>query len=315
MTGIKFLPVLVILVSGYITCKSTPSLKRSAIKSNGQQLTLNSAIAGLIIFMPVYLFCFWWVYDPALVQSNDPALVQDKKESAESLVSLTSAAITFVVAISIFVFNKALLAYNEFMMSDSPVKSRVAKVSQNKLQGCLYQTAYLVVQKLHWYSYLYTVYSARQMIKDDHIEELFLNSMLQVQSGLCMFVMESQKVVIGNVAAMPDPASAKTESYVRVLPYFTGHLCDDHLQLHITTDYTHHIDAQRNGEAHQNYSFDVVLPSSRITYVREFDRDFFKESFINKSCPCGHKVYNTRSGDRAESSVRLRGFRAKCRVS
>lgn len=313
MTGSKFLPILMILVSGFIICISVPRFKKAANKSNGQQLTLISAIAGLIFFVPVYLMLSLFAGgEVAATASNGSDVLSASNRGGDDNSLIGSAAIiVFVLSMAIFVVDYSARKFYSFMLDDSRVRQKTSSFARKNINEGLYQSLDSLVQHLHWYSYLYFVYTAKCVFGQDQAESLYLSSMLEQQSGLCMFVMESRKVVIGNVAGMPDPREKKSETCVRVLPYYTGHLCEKHLQLHITTDYTKQIEEQRRGIDHQYYSFDVILPSARITYAREFDLDFFKKRFIRKECLCGHKLYSVGLLQGSKKIGRFQGYRHK----
>ena len=219
--------------------------------------------------------------------------LQGCENSSNPEIALHASLLSLTFSFAIWQLNNFMFWLYKYMLEDGGLKLWLSDQARNILSEKAYKFGYYALQRLHWISYLYTIYASKKMIGNDHAENLYLESMLERRSGLCMFVMDSKKVIIGNVSAMPDPSAPKSESYIRILPYFTGHLCEAHLQLHITTDYTYHLEEQIRGEAHHHYNFDVILPSDNISYAREFDRDFFKKSFIDKTCPCGHVVYNT----------------------
>jgi|GEM_PF-6022262 len=299
MSGVKLLPILILLVSGYLLCQAIPSLRRSVLRANGQQLTFRSAIAGLTLFIPIVTLIY--LIDTTSQDATAFLVTTAGQEAAEAspLVDpmVLASLVTFIIALVCLAMTNVLSWYYEFYLNDSRMKARLADAARRWLRVSDLERLHRIGEWCHWQSYRFTIYSMRTLIAEDHTETLYLNSLLGTGSGLCMFVLDSKKVIIGNVSGMPEPSVPKTESQVRVLPYFTGHLCDAHLQLHITTDYTPYLDTQIQGKDHQSHSFDIVLPSHKTTYVREFDTRFFRSQFIQRRCPCGSPIYHLTGSD------------------
>jgi hypothetical protein len=302
MAGLSVLVVLFVLVSGYIISKSLPQLKRTILRSNGQQLTLVSATAGLFVYGVIYFL---------LTSGEEKGDVEQALLVAQNHTIIKAAFLTFLAAIVIALFFKLPLLFYEGMLNDFWWKRKISGVVKKRLGDEKRKHAIALVNRLHWWSFRYVIWSSRKIISGNAAEELYFSSFFSGSSGLCMFVLDSKKCVIGLVTGMPDFAHPVNERHIRILPYFTGHLCGDHLQLHITTDYTDHIGDQLAEGPHREYNFDVILPSDSIKYVREFDIDFFKSHFVRKQCPCGHAVYNTGGVKKVQGESQFRGFRGK----
>ena len=298
MSGIKLLPPFVLLVAGFLLCHSIPSWRRYVIRANGQQLTLRSAIAGFGAALPV--FAVLYLLHAFSAPSASPYAYPDTQGEPFGEPFLQTSLVTLTIAIICLAFTKLVAWYYAFYLGQSRLRQRLAGFARRSVGASVYHRLQRAAQWCHWQSYRFTVHAMRKLIEGDHAETLYLGSLLGTGSGLCMFVLDSRKVIIGNVTGMPEPSAPKEESQIRVLPYFTGHLCEAHLQLHITTDYTPYLDAQSRGEAHRDYAFDIVLAAHKTSYVREFDIRFFRSRFINHHCPCGHPVYNITRSDQAQ---------------
>src|SRR5690606_19933090 len=94
------------------------------------------------------------------------------------------------------------------------------------------------------------------------------------EDKLLMLTTKNNKVYIGYVSDISEPLG---ESYIRIIPNFSGYRNKDTLTLDITTKYTdviqHYVETDRKAEIDEKLS--VIIPTTEILIVSKFDSDIF----------------------------------------
>ncbi|MDN3673848.1 hypothetical protein QWY99_12385 [Flavobacterium branchiarum] len=89
-----------------------------------------------------------------------------------------------------------------------------------------------------------------------------------------MITTKSNKVYIGYVNKISEPLS---ESYIRIIPNYSGYRDKEKLTIDITTKYTDVIKdyLKRNKKKEIDEKLGIILPASEILIVSKFDADIF----------------------------------------
>lgn len=94
------------------------------------------------------------------------------------------------------------------------------------------------------------------------------------EDKLLMLTTKNNKVYIGYVSEISEPLG---DSYIRIIPNFSGYRDKDTLTVAITTKYTdviqYYVEADRKSEIDEKLG--VIIPTSEILIVSKFDSDIF----------------------------------------
>jgi hypothetical protein len=108
------------------------------------------------------------------------------------------------------------------------------------------------------------------------LDRLFWFSLTQLkdEDKLLMITTKSNKVYIGYVNKISEPLS---ESFIGIIPNFSGYRDKEKLTIEITTKYTdvikHYLENNKNKEIDQKLG--IIIPASEILIVSKFDLDIF----------------------------------------
>lgn len=94
------------------------------------------------------------------------------------------------------------------------------------------------------------------------------------EDKLLMITTKSNKVYIGYVNKISEPLS---ESYIRIIPNYSGYRDKEKLTIDITTKYTDVIKdyVNKNKKKEIDEKLGIILPASEILIVSKFDADIF----------------------------------------
>lgn len=288
----KFFAVIFLLVSGYLVATAFPPTRRRMMNTNGQQLYLVSAVAGIFLSMfpgTIYLLRADWK-DKIVDESWFSYLVSDSH--ALPHISL----MTLFLAFFLWAFTFLIDWYWSVNIDNlSKVRWLAKKLEVEKLPYPVKKMLKSLYNRSVWYSYKYIDYSARKLIGNDGQNVLFYDNVASGQHSkkLLMITTNSRKVFICSVFSMPEQNLYDTNGTLGIIPFMSGYLCDKHLQLHVTTDYTEMLEAINSGEIDTDSSMAVYLPVDDIAYSRQFDADIFSQNFKKKPCACGYYVGDT----------------------
>lgn len=110
----------------------------------------------------------------------------------------------------------------------------------------------------------------------NHLERLIWFSLTEKndEDKLLMLTTKGNKVYVGYINKLSEPIG---ESYLTIIPNFSGFRNKDNLKLEITTTYTDVIEKYvlENRESEIGNKLGVVLPVSEILFVSRFDSEIF----------------------------------------
>ncbi|MHC5309645.1 hypothetical protein ACYSNM_06180 [Myroides sp. LJL116] len=108
------------------------------------------------------------------------------------------------------------------------------------------------------------------------LDRLFWFSLMELrdEDKLLMITTKSNKVYIGYVNKISEPLS---ESYIRIIPNFSGYRDKEKLTIDITTKYTDVIKdyLQKNKKKEIDDKLGIIIPASEILIVSKFDAEIF----------------------------------------
>lgn len=175
-----------------------------------------------------------------------------------------------------FILKNYLLNFREFLGKLIPVE--YDGINQSLLIFVLAPILALIFNVLPKKFYLNQIVKH----KGDELEKIFWNSLIQLkdEDKLLMITLSSNKVYVGYVNNIQNPIG---DSYINILPYFSGFRDKDTQEFFITTDYLEVLEdfVEKGTEDTIDDKMGVIIPKSNITIVSKFDLDTFNQFQFN----------------------------------
>jgi len=175
-----------------------------------------------------------------------------------------------------FILQTYFLNIREFLGSFIPIEYE--GINQSLLIFLLSPVLALILNILPKKFYLNQVVQYR----GDELERMFWNSLTELrdEDKLLMVTLSSNKVYVGYVNNIQSPIG---DTYVSILPYFSGFRDKETQEFYITTDYLEVLEdfVEKGIEDTIDDKMGVVIPKDNITIVSQFDLDTFNQFQFN----------------------------------
>jgi len=195
--------------------------------------------------------------------------------------SLAAAA---VIALLGYIIDYYILQSTRFICIRTLASNLISEIIKHEVPGLKHAILFFllsyplgkVLNLIFWrkFSFAYTVEKW-----GNQLDRLFWFSLNQKQDAdkLLMITTKSNKVYIGYVSKISEPIG---DTYITIIPNFSGYRDKETLQLSITTKYTNviqkYVESDRAEELDNKLG--IILPVSEILVVSKFDIEIF-ESF------------------------------------
>lgn len=129
----------------------------------------------------------------------------------------------------------------------------------------------------------------KKMVASNHFESMLCSAMDTMQP--IMATTTSKKVYVGFIIKFGEVSEGQLE-HVKLLPIFSGYRNTDTLEFNVTNDYTSLYDEKDIIDSDEDLNeFSVVIPSSTIEVLHNYDQDVFnffneKKSSGTHRCSC-----------------------------
>ena len=237
--------ILLPLIAGYIFAITFNLTKYYHLRLERQRLIYNSLVFAIIISVIAYLFDFF------ILKSNfSISFCNFKTESAS------------------FYRNKISLFIDE-LFHISNVKGLKHSILTFTISWPLAKILNLFFSRKFSFDYTISKWG-------NQLERIIWFSLTKKneEDKLLMITTKSNKVYIGYVNKLSEPIG---ETYITILPNFSGYRSKDDLRVEITTKYTDVIEKyileDRQDEIGEKLS--IILPVSEILIVSKFDNEIF----------------------------------------
>jgi len=186
----------------------------------------------------------------------------------------------FLIAVIGYVFDYFVLKSAYFISYRTTASNLITEITKLKVPGLKHSILFFLISYplgfflnlIFWrkFSFAYTVEKW-----GNQIERLFWFSLNQKQdeNKLLMLTTKSNKVYIGYVSKISEPIG---ETYITIIPNFSGYRNKENLKLEITTNYTDVIERYvLEDRASEVDKLGIILPVSEILIVSKFDIEIF----------------------------------------
>nr|WP_294930117.1 hypothetical protein [uncultured Flavobacterium sp.] len=186
----------------------------------------------------------------------------------------------FLIAVIGYLFDYIVLKSVYVISYRNAASNLITEITNLKVPGLKHSILFFlisyplgfVLNLIFWrkFSFAYTVEKW-----GNQIERLFWFSLNQKQdeNKLLMLTTKSNKVYIGYVSKISEPIG---ETYITIIPNFSGYRNKENLKLEITTNYTDVIERYvLEDRASEIDKLGIILPVSEILIVSKFDIEIF----------------------------------------